>query len=101
MLQWFTASLCGCDQFRSQLPLSCHAFFNVPLIARDAVEGVQIRQPAESRSSAKQLHLPSAIYATRRLRRGLVAVFAVHDTIPTKPSCQSYLVSEHYRRVAG
>jgi hypothetical protein len=28
--------------------LSCHAFFNVPLIARDAVEGVQIRQPAES-----------------------------------------------------
>jgi hypothetical protein len=75
----------------------CVAFLNVPLITCEAVEGIQIRQPPKSRSSAKQLHRPSAVYATRRFGRGLDGV--VHDTISN--SCHSDVVREHYRRVAG
>ena len=66
-----------------------------------AVAGVQVRQPAKSGSSAKQLHRPSAAMATRKLGRGLVGVFAVHDTISNQnPSCHTDVVLEHYRRVA-
>ena len=32
--------------------------------------------------------------------RGLVGVFAVHDTISKNPSCHSDVVLEHYHRVA-
>jgi hypothetical protein len=40
--------------------------------------------------------------ATRRLGRGLVGVFAVHDTISNQnPSCYNDVVPEHYGRVAG
>jgi hypothetical protein len=40
--------------------------------------------------------------ATRKFGRGLVGVFAVHDTISNQnPSCHSDVVLEHYRRVAG
>ena len=38
--------------------------------------------------------------ATRRLGRGLVGEFAVHDTISKNPSCHTDVVLEHYRRVA-
>ena len=79
----------------------CFAFLNMPLITYAAVAGVQVRQPAKSGSSAKQLHRPSAAMATRKLGRGLVGVFAVHDTISNQnPSCHTDVVLEHYRRVA-
>ena len=77
------------------------ALLNVPLISCDAVKGVKIRQPAKSRSSAKQLHRRGAAMATRRFGRGLVGVSAVHDTISKNPSCRNDVVLEHYRRVAG
>src|ERR1700719_550590 len=85
-------------QFRE---LDGAALLNVPLITCEAVEGIQIWQPAKSRCFAKELHRPSAAMAARRFGRGLVGVFAVHDTISKKPSCHSDVVLEHYRRVAG
>ena len=79
----------------------CFAVLNMPLITHAAVEGVQVRQPAKSGSSAKQLNRPSAPVATRRLGRGLVGVFVVHDTISNQnPSCHSDVVRVHYHHVA-
>jgi hypothetical protein len=57
------------------------AFLDMPLVASDAVKGIQIRQPLEPFCFAKELHRRGAIYATRRFERGPVGVFAVHDTI--------------------
>ena len=80
----------------------------MPLIAGKAVEGIQIGQPAKSRSLAKQLHRPSAVIATPRFGRGLVGVVVVHDTISNQTSYSEKervrigdVVLEHYRRVAG
>jgi hypothetical protein len=64
-------------------PLVCYrvTFLHMPLVASDAVKGIQIRQPVEPFCFAKELHRRGAIYATRRFERGPVSVFAVHDTI--------------------
>src|SRR5262245_17316536 len=57
--------------------LSCHlcalligvsaSFLNMPLIACDAVKGAKVGEGCKSRCSAKQLHRPRAIYASRGL----------------------------------
>jgi len=49
----------------------------VPLIAREAVERVQIRQ-ARSWSLAKQLHRSGALRTSQRCRRRVLGRFAVH-----------------------
>ena len=67
------ASYCLSRQTRAvidQLIRACVAFLNMPLVTYAAVEGVQIRQPAKSGCSTKELQRPIAAGATRRLRRG-------------------------------
>ena len=59
----------------------CVTFLNVPFVARDAIKGIQIRQPVEPCCSANQLHWPRAFCAARKFRRGLVGVVAIHDMI--------------------
>jgi hypothetical protein len=78
----------------------------VPLIAGDAVEGVQIGQPAKTRCSAEELHRPRTLMATRSPRRGLVGVIIVHDKISNQIGSQKELVRigdvvrNHYRCMA-
>src|SRR4029077_5317489 len=79
---------CSGMQFRE---LDGATLLNVPLITCEAVEGIQVRQPAKSWCSTKKLHRPSAVEATRSFRRG-------HDTIS---NVSAHVVREHYRRVAG
>jgi hypothetical protein len=59
----------------------CVTFLNVPFVARDAIKGIQIRQPVEPCCSANQLHWPRAFCAARKFRRGRVGVVAIHDMI--------------------
>jgi hypothetical protein len=80
------------------------AFLDMLFAAPLALEGKEIRQPAKSRRSANELHRPGAGNATRRLGRGLVGAFVVHDRVSsngphTGPAGD--MRCEHYRDVAG
>ena len=80
------------------------AFLDMLLATSLALEGKEIRQPAKSRRSANELHRPGAGNATRRLRRGLVGAFVIHDTVSnnglqTGPAGD--MRCQHYRCVAG
>jgi hypothetical protein len=50
----------------------------MPLVAGDALKRIEIGQPAIARSSARELHWPSAVNATRSLGH-----CAEHDLIPS------------------
>ena len=54
-------------------------FLNVPFVTGAAVKGTQIGQPTKARCSAKELHWPRTVRATRSLGPELFGV--VHDTI--------------------
>ena len=71
-------------------------FLDMPLVTRETVKGVQVRQRAKPGCSAKQLHRPRAFMAARSFRRGRVGV--AHDTISSSPL---HVVRVHYQRVAG
>ena len=71
-------------------------FLDMPLVTRETVKGVQVRQRAKPGCSAKQLHRPRAVMAARSFRRGRVGV--AHDTISSSPL---HVVRVHYQRVAG
>ena len=70
-------------------------FLDMPLVTRETVKGVQVRQRAKPGCSAKQLHRPRAFMAARSFRWGRVGV--AHDTISSSPL---HVVRVHYQRVA-
>jgi hypothetical protein len=85
-------------------PVHRFAFLDMLLAASLALEGKKIRKPAKSRRSANELHRPGAGNATRRLGRGLVGVFVIHDRVSsngphTGPAGD--MRCQHYRDVAG
>lgn len=58
-------------------------FLDVPLVTRETVKGVQVRQRTKPACSAKQLHRPRAVMAARSYGRGRIGV--AHDTISSSP----------------
>jgi hypothetical protein len=67
----------------------------MPLIAREAVKGIQIGQATITGRSAKKLHWSRTVMAARDFGWGLGIV---HDAIS---SISRYVGREHYRRVAS
>jgi hypothetical protein len=57
-------------------------FFDVPLITRETVKGVQVGQRTKLGRFAKQLHRPHAVMAARSFGRGRISV--AHDTISSR-----------------
>ena len=58
-------------------------FLDMPLVTRETVKGVQVRQRTKPACSAKQLHRPRAVMAARSYGPGRIGV--AHDTISSSP----------------
>jgi hypothetical protein len=95
---------CSTIGFASAISSGCAALDNpdgLPLVgAAQACSSVNLmgRPPQRGIHHKRPMQL---LRKTSRFGRGLVGVFAVHDTISKKPSCHSDVVLEHYRRVAA
>ena len=58
-------------------------FLDMPLVTRETVKGVQVRQRTKPACSAKQLHRPRAVMAARSYGPRRIGV--AHDTISSSP----------------
>jgi hypothetical protein len=72
-------------------------FLNMPLVAREAVKGAQIRQATTTGRSPKKLHRFRTVMAARRLGRRLGIA---HNTISSMcPKCGSQALRPHGQRL--